>query len=276
MSVYFYCLQKSPGVTELIEALGATRLRRFDGLDFWDKHRRVELKENDSIVCWSTGLPELEGIKVLNPTRRKLTKYEELYNLAINGIVVVRIYSSPLHGIPGILARSNHHKGADDLLNPPKNPDYWTTKEDISGEYRLHSFGGRSIKAGVKKVREGFTIAESEVAYKKGIAEGKLLAHPWIRSTKTGWFVDYENFTSTAKMKQIAHKSIEILGLTFGAVDIGERTADGTLFVMGVSRAPEIEAKSMGAYQRAITKWLEGETEEKEHAIPVTLEEDLF
>jgi hypothetical protein len=205
--------------------------------------------------------------------RKALTKYDELYNLACAGITTVRLYTSPI-SIPGALGRTNYHSGGTDLLNPPKHPDYWTFKEDFIREYRLHSFCGRSIRAGIKTVRAGYTLAETEEDYKKGLEEGKLMAHPWVRSYDAGWYINYEGFVSTAKMKQIAHKSVECLGLAFGAVDIGER-ADGTLVVIEVNRAPGIEGNSVTAYQKAITKWIEEPVEkEKDPIVPITIAED--
>lgn len=132
------------------------------------------------------------------------------------------------------LARRNNHMGGSDLLHPPVTPDFWVKKEIIVEEYRLHSFAGKSIRAGVKKARPD--------------------AHPWIRSLDAGWVIHYADFKSSAPMRALAASAITALGLDFGAVDLAKR-ADGSLFVLEVNRAPGIEGGTVDAYVEAIRRW---------------------
>ena len=139
------------------------------------------------------------------------------------------------------LARTYDHVGGDDLLSRPSEPDFYARKEAIAEEFRVHSFCGRSIRAG-KKIPRG---------------EG-ITTHPWIRSWDGGWRISYDGISSTKAIREIAHKAVGALGLDFGAVDIGVKT-DGSLIVLEVNRAPGIKQGTIDCYVEAIKKWVRGE-----------------
>lgn len=145
------------------------------------------------------------------------------------------------------VGRTNDHVGGTDLLAPPANPDYFVKKVNIIEEYRIHSFCGKSIRAGIKKPRPGF----------HGVNQ-------WVRSYDGGWFIDYTGFESKKAMRELAHKAVAALGLQFGAVDIG-KLANGTLIVLEVNRAPGLEGGTVEAYTGAIQKW-SNDNWEKERA----------
>lgn len=139
------------------------------------------------------------------------------------------------------LGRSSSHVGGTDLLRNNAS-DYFVRKETLTREFRVHSFLGRSIHAGMKVPRPGFTGTP----------------HAWIRSYDGGWMISYDGETVRQAHRDLAHRACEALGLDFGAVDIGEKS-DGTLMVLEVNRAPGIEAGTLDAYVRAITRWASGE-----------------
>jgi hypothetical protein len=234
MSLYLFCPRKSTGAEELIKLLRANRLKKFDGLHFWDNGLRFVLKDGDTIINWGGSIPELDGIRVLNPYG-KMTKYEELYKLAKFGLRVPPMYQTS----PGVFGIPRGNYGKNDLLNPPDNPTWYTIKEDYTRELRIHVFNQRSIRAGERIPREGFQV------------------HPWIRTYEGGWRLNYEGVKSTKKLRDISYAAVEALGLTFGAVDLAE-LFNGTVKVIGVNRAPNISGATLQAYVRAINKWLLG------------------
>jgi hypothetical protein len=138
------------------------------------------------------------------------------------------------------VGRMNNHVGGNDLLQVPGNPDFFVKKLDITEEYRIHMFGGRSIRAGIKKHREGFANPS-----------------PWIRSYEGGWRIVYDGFKSKEAMRAIAANAVKALGLDFGAVDIG-KLRNGNLVVLEVNRAPGLEGGTVDAYSKAITEWSAG------------------
>lgn len=157
----------------------------------------------------------------------------------------------PVQEDPGTwLPRMNNHVGGNDLLQPPDRIDYWSKKENIVREFRIHSFNKKSIRAGVKDLREGFTLPTNPAA-----RIGNGVAHPWIRSWDGGWRIKYDGVTSKQRHRDLAHAAVEALGLQFGAVDIGELD-NGSLIVLEVNRAPGLEGGTIDAYANAINNWI--------------------
>lgn len=147
-------------------------------------------------------------------------------------------------GTPGDwVGRSDNHVGGADLLNPPAQPDYYVRKVQLTAEYRVHSFLGRSIRAGAKQLRDGYT---------------PMTASPWVRTWDGGWRIVYDGVSASQAVRDLAHQAVAALGLQFGAVDIGQ-TADGSLIVLEVNRAPGLEGGTITRYVDAIQKWASGE-----------------
>ena len=137
----------------------------------------------------------------------------------------------------GWVPRLFNHTGGADLLTPPATPDFYVKKEEFVNEYRVHSFMGKSLRAGKKAVRDGFQNP-----------------HAWVRSWDGGWRILYDGVTAKQRHRDIAHRAVAALGLQFGAVDIGERR-DNSLVVLEVNRAPGLEGGTVDAYSRAIQGW---------------------
>jgi len=149
------------------------------------------------------------------------------------------------------LPRRNNHVGGNDLLTENlREPDYYSKKENIVEEYRLHIFRGKSVRAGKKVARQTRP-------------DGRTPPHQWIRSFDAGWIIQYDNFESTKAMRDISKKAVKALDLDFAAVDLGKK-ADGTLIVLEVNRAPGVEGGTVTAYARHITNWLNGRDQEGE------------
>jgi len=149
------------------------------------------------------------------------------------------------------LARRNNHVGGNDLLTPTQQADYYSKKEPFVNEYRVHSFFGKSLRAGRKIHR----TPQSETPFNG-------TPHPWVRSWDGGWQISYADEFAEGNRKQairdIAHAAVRALGLNFGAVDIGQ-LANGTLVVLEVNRAPGVEGGTTEAYARAVRRWVTGE-----------------
>jgi len=246
--LYVYCEKPSLSVVELVKALEGKRLKQFDGMDFWDKGKRVKLEEGDIIVCWGSHVPEIEGMRVLNGRGVRLDAKLVWRILTDWTIPCSRRYEKNPRD-SRFLGRTNGHKNGGDLLEPPAQPDYWEERLNLIHEYRVHSFDKRSIRAGIKRPREGFV----------GV-------HPWIRTWDCGWKVDYGEFESTKELRGLAHKVVGVLGLTFGAVDVGE-LANGSRIVLGVETGPILTEVTEGPYVKAIAKWIANVRDEKPKSV---------
>lgn len=235
MAIHIYRRRGSTGAFRLAKELECVRIRDIN---------RAKFKPNDVLICWGEADPGV-GIKTLNgaPIRSKLTDALILIKAKVPTIEISKV------AVPGWLARSTYHTGGTDLLNPGrKKVGFWTKKEEFVKEIRIHSFGGRSIRAGVKALRKEFSLDG---------AKGTQKAHPWVRSWDGGWRIVYDGVTAQQKHRDVAHAAVKALDLHFGAVDIGER-ADGSLCVLEVNRAPGVEGGTVKRYADAIRGWVNG------------------
>ena len=165
-------------------------------------------------------------------------KLRELQKLTDAGIPTIPFAKDrpAEHWLPRIL----HHKSGVDLRrydalqqgrrrNLGFKPDFWVERLDVAHEFRLHVFNRKSIRAGIKVPNE----------------EADRPPHPWIRSLKTGWKIDYgtvcqEMLNRIKGIRQLAKDVIEVIDYDFGAVDIGTLT-DGTRVVFEVNSAPGLD-----------------------------------
>ena len=293
--LYVYRRHASEGARELAEAmnLNCRRLK-----DLGQAHFNTGVRAGDTVICWGERCGAIQGVRILNgvPIQNKMqdalrlrekgvptvevnlvkpanpapvdpakelfeavTEKAKIFgdlNFGRGPVVrasIVELFTDldrlrsaidrPLP--PAILTawvprKFNHVGGGDLLAGMNIQADYWVRKEEIVKEFRIHSFLGKSIRAGQKVPREGLT------------------PHAWIRSYDGGWKINYQGFSSTRAMRELAHKAVEALGLQFGAVDLAQK-ADGNLLVLEVNRAPGVEDGTVGAYARAIEGWARGE-----------------
>lgn len=221
--IYIVRNRPSDGARSLAAALECRRVRGF---------KKIKLTRNDKVVSWGE---ELSGLpcQVLNGAPLR-SKYTDAVLLGKAGVPTIEVSKARKDGW---LGRDNDHTGGLDLLDPTRNPDYYVKRENLVREYRVHSFMGRSIRAGIKKHREGFAKP-----------------HEWIRSWDGGWKISYDGESVKQRHRDVAHQALKALGLDFGAVDIGEKK-DKSVVVLEVNRAPGLEGGTIEAYARAIREW---------------------
>lgn len=252
----------------LAEALDASRLKTFDGLDFWDKGQRLTLPPDAVIVNWARVQLDLEGVRLLNGGS---------YHTEDTKHILRALYSSGFKLLPTSFSRGPQPSGGanvlhrwlsrrwDDSFHPLHQPAIghtWTRLVDLKREFRLHMFNGRCIKSGEKVVQTGLTIAPTERAWVESQS-----AHPWWRSSQAGWTVDYDMFRSTDDMRKLAKRAVAALGLHFAAVDLGQ-DADGTLWLLNVNPTPVLTPSLAVLYARVIHKWIDNPKAEGEEDIP--------
>ncbi len=233
MPTLVYRRRGSTGAASLADALGGERFR---GLKIPIEKKA---KDGDIIICWGeTFIPANARVRVLNGAPIQ-SKFSDAVTLNKKGIPSIEVAQGNPHQ-EGWIPRNLFHSGGTDLLRPgTERIGYWVKKEELGLEVRIHSFLGKSIRAGVKVPREG------------------VQPHPWIRTWEGGWRLSYDGRTARERHRSLAHQALTALGLDFGAVDIGEK-ADGTCVVLEVNRAPGLEGRTIDAYATAISGWIEG------------------
>lgn len=261
MSLYIYCPSPSQSADELIAGLEAKRLRKFDGMDFWRFGKRFKLEAGDILVCWGKPVPDIEGVRILNggnPANR--LQEMNLFVSAGLGTLPYRKGTHPSYTLRRTLKKSSGRE----FLVPPSDAVYSTCRVNFAGEYRIHSFDGRSIRAGEKVLRTGYELAPSEEAWLENSKspEPKLLAHPWIKLFEFGWKLQYDGFMSNQRLRKVAASAVKVLDLTFGAVDVAYKADEDRYYLIKVTRAPILDETSIKSYIRAIQRWVREEKPE--------------
>ena len=131
------------------------------------------------------------------------------------------------HSGRGIVIATN----SNELVNAP----LYTVKTKHRDEYRVHIFKGEVLDVQKKKRKLGFT----------GHSSG-------IRNHSSGWIYARTDVAIPDMLCPIAVQAVELLGLDFGAVDIGHRLIDNKFFVFEVNTAPGLEGSTLDKYAKAI------------------------
>jgi len=127
----------------------------------------------------------------------------------------------------GIIIANNYNE----IVNAP----LYTVKTKHKDEYRVHVFKGEVLDVQKKKKRNGFV----------GSSTG-------IRNYSSGWVYARNDIANPDMLCSIAIQAVNLLGLDFGAVDIGHRLIDNKFFVFEVNTAPGLEGTTLDKYSKAI------------------------
>lgn len=185
---------------------------------------------NDLVMGWGPGLQIGGNIVTLNGYIGELNKMEQLIQLAQDGIPCPEVFDAPA---PDRLGRSFRHQCASDLIRG-NGRDYYTQKLPFVRECRIHVFQGKAIQSGMKVPTSG--------------------AHEWIRSSSTGWKLDYKQAPRIKQdRRELAKRAVAALRLDFGAVDIGI-VKNGTAAVIEVNTAPGLDITTAEVYARHIIR----------------------
>lgn len=254
-SIYIYAPKNCGSGLKLAEAMGATVIRHFDGLRFWDKSKIIQLVPDSFVINWGGFIPPIQGVKVVSPALVPLTKFEELQRIPhyTSSVTVYQHYEK----YSTMYARKNNSRQGADLLLGCSNPDFYTYYEKFLFEYRLHYFNGEMLKVGVKQPKDEHKIVESHDLWKQDAG----LSHPWVRTELGGWTVKYGDTKVVSTVNTCAIYALNACGIIFGSVDIG-KTEDGVYKVLSVNRAPYLETEELvSLYKEKFEKLFEPHTQ---------------
>jgi glutathione synthase/RimK-type ligase-like ATP-grasp enzyme len=118
----------------------------------------------------------------------------------------------------------------NELINAP----LYTVKTKHKHEYRVHVFRGQVIDIQMKRKRNG------------------AVGGTGIRNHANGWVYARAEITPPEELLLSSINAVKLLGLDFGAVDIGHRVIDNKFFVFEVNTAPGLEGTTLDKYSKAI------------------------
>lgn len=124
----------------------------------------------------------------------------------------------------------------EELVDAP----LYTVKTKHKYEFRVHVFKGEVIDVQQKKKRSGI---ESNSA---------------IRNHSNGYVYARSDITIPDIVLEASTKAVSLLGLDFGAVDIGYRERDNKAFVFEINTAPGLTGSTIDIYKNTFTNYLQG------------------
>ena len=150
---------------------------------------------------------------------------QEIYELA-NGKDIYCRTTTTGHSGHGIIIANTFNQ----LVNAP----LYTVATKHKHEYRVHVFRDQILDVQQKKKKLGY-----------GNGNG-------IRNHSNGWIYARAEIAPSEELLSSARRAVQLLGLDFGAVDIGHRLIDNQFFVFEVNTAPGLEGTTLDKYAKAI------------------------
>lgn len=246
--IFIYPYNKGSGSARLLaHTLGAKRIKL--------QNSRFKPRDWKIVVNWgSTKCPYL-CLNSPGAVETAANKLDTFFSLHEDGVSVPEWTQS--HQIASIWLKEGHtvvcrhtlvgssgqgiELVSDPLCELPSAPLYtkYTKKKD---EYRVHVFDGRVIDI-QRKMRKKDTPDE-QVDWK-------------IRNLAGGFIFGREGVDPSDEVLRHSLKAVKSLGLTFGAVDIGDHPEFGAK-VYEVNTAPGLQGSTVNAYAEAIRSYIHG------------------
>lgn len=152
------------------------------------------------------------------------------------------------------LLRSSGGKGIVIARSPAElvHAPLYTKRVPKKDEFRVHVFRGEIIDIVEKRLRNGLANNENRNKY--------------VRNHDNGWVFAHDNVVCPDEVKEVAVKAVDVLGLDFGAVDIGV-SAKGKIYVFEVNTAPGLEnQQTITSYVTAFKNYKKKEEEKQNYA----------
>lgn len=233
------------------ESLSAKRLAK--SLGILRVRPTYNAKRSDTIINWGSSTPphfrwmeqDLNKPNAIALASNKLHTFAELLCKGFNNLPQ---FTTEFEDAEDWISKGhtiycrkflNAHSGngiviADRIDQLVRAPLY-TVKTKHKHEYRVHVFKGEAIDIQKKKKRLD----------KSTLSNG-------IRNHASGWVYTRDDINPPSEMVNASIKAVELLGLDFGAVDIGHRLRDNKFFVFEVNTAPGLEGSTLDKYTKAI------------------------
>ncbi len=159
---------------------------------------------------------------------------EEAREWIENGDKVYCRTSLTSHSGGGIVIASD----VDSLVPAP----LYTKATKHKYEYRVHVFRDKVIDVQQKKRRSNWTGGDTG-----------------IRNHSNGYIYARADIDYPQEIKQAAIQAVNLLGLDFGAVDIGYRERDNKIFLFEVNTAPGLVGTTLLKYAQTFKEYLNNE-----------------
>jgi len=161
-----------------------------------------------------------------------------------NNITTPKYFTNCPETFPIVIKNTNHSQGRgmrliESKYELPRCFDDYYFEEFVKcdTEYRCHVMDGRVFHTDEKVLKKGY------------------YSH-WIKNLEKGYkYIRYKK-RLPREMKEQIIKSVECLGLVFGAVDVGFNSETGNFYIYEVNSAPGMRTLTRKRYQKAIKRYV--------------------
>lgn len=257
MSLFVYAPTIKPGTRELIEALGAKRLVRFDGMNFVHKGTPLKFDEaEDTIICWGGNVPPIGKLRIFNDSlyfSSHLQTNRALGHMRIGHVVPNWRYCPIVEyrgKKEGLLIRDPNNGYVIPFENSPTLGQVFASN---SHEYKVIMFGDDIINVQVKKPL--YKLHNMNTIFVPGVTSNKN-----VRSKEGGWewaphkgkLVNIPNHLQTIR-KQLELDFFIAYVITSNP-DAGG--LDDYTYLRKINLSPNLDADGVQMYLNLIQKWI--------------------
>lgn len=261
MATYIYAPKMQAGVPELLSALDAKRLTRFDGMRFTSKGVPLEFNEaEDAIICWGGHVPPIGKLPIFNSSLQFVNQLQ--LNCHLEKVpfkarmwqpaVMIR---SNVSNLPGNEYASDPDYG--NVVLQPDFPGYVQPFYTMKYEYRALVISGEvkavTVKTATKKVH----------TLDYGVYNPDVYSHAYYRTEAFGWVEKPVKLAHVPTVTSIAQKFVTAAELDFAIVYLGCNEIDGynsgysNNIIRKVVTAPTLESEdAISAAVTMLTDWL--------------------
>jgi len=210
-------------------------------------------RRNDVIVNWGNSAPPHfrwmeQDLNKPNSIQLACDKLKTFHMLTTKGFTDLPQWCTGVLNARNWILEQNHtvycrtqlnsHSGkgiviantVEELIPAP----LYTVKTKHKHEYRVHVFRDQILDVQMKRKRNG------------------SLGGSGIRNYSNGWIYARAEIAPPEELLLSSIQAVKLLGLDFGAVDIGHRLIDNKFFVFEINTAPGLEGTTLDKYQKTI------------------------
>lgn len=263
MALYVYAPVLNDDAAQLLEALDAKRLRRFDGMRFVNKGMPILFDEKeDTIVCWGAHVPPIGKLRIFNKSLEFANRLILNTNLRKIPFKKAGWHLAEMNPCPNAREREGHYYASDpewgNVVSQPDFPGYAQPLYTGKVEYHVTMLGTEAGTASekvptLKQYNPDFTTYNPEKH-----------AHKWYRTPKTGWKSSKIEPNSIPTVCSVAKGLMEATELDFAVIHFLCTNTDaynpggfGSSIVRKIDTAPALDTPDKLAFVvSAIKTWI--------------------
>lgn len=230
----------------------------------WGRSDLGERQQNDTVFlnhpdAVENAVDKLKCYKILQdsniPTLESTLSIADFADWIQKGNSVLGRTTERGHGGEGI-----HILNKNNFMDIAPHCKFFTKYYGKTYEFRVHVFKNPDGEYVVLDYQQKRMRVQADENLNEPVPEEQRELFRKIRNYNNGWVFCRENVKRYQQVEQLAIDAVKVLGLDFGAVDIGAKrgieNGEGYAVVFEVNTAPHVEGQTFDNYIAAFQKYL--------------------